>query len=562
MAPPAFTAATGETLQDLPWQGNTVRFLLTVPKFFCDNMDCPRKIFAQRIDRIAQRYQRKTARLDALLQRLTWRIGAAEAARLAQLLGLLLSPDAVLYRFQRAVSPQPPAEAPEVLGMDDFAFRRGHSYGTLLIDLKTRTPVDLLPNRERASVETWLREHPGAKIISRDRSALYADAIREAAPDAIREAAPDAIREAAPEAIREAAPEAIREAAPEAIAVADRFHLLKNLMEALQTQISKESKTIRGLLVPQAASWEDGGPVIQARRVQRRSQEYRQHRFERWQKVHELFEQGYFKKEIARMTNLDVRTVRAYLRSPTFSEHRRHSPVGGPLEPYKEYLLTRWEEGCRNALQLWREVKSQGYPGCATAVRDFVVPLRQPGMTPAIRRAERAVPSPRALSWLLALPERRTAEQTVLVETLCASCPMLGQSRDLVLSFQDMLRRRTVDELDSWLERAGACGLPAFAMFARGVRADREAVRAATARPAAGGITKTVISSSRRERRPFTQCAEEPNLFRFVRRPLVHEIRVSRSGIWDPQKAAAKEAASDPAGLRAQSDGQRGLASR
>ena len=435
------------TLQDLPWQGNTVRFLLTVPKFFCDNTDCPRKVFAQRIDEIAQRYRRKTARLDDLLQRLTWRIGAAEAARLARLVGLILSPDAALYRFKRAVSPQPPAEAPEALGIDDFAFRRGHSYGTILIDLKTRTPVDLLPDRERASVEKWLREHPGAKVISRDRSAIYADAIREAAP--------------------------------EATAVADRFHLLKNLMEAFQAQIGKENKAIREALIPQTASLEDAGPVTQARRVQRRSQESRQGRLERWQKAHELFNQGYFKKEIARMTGLDARTVRAYLRCPTFPERKRHSPVNGPLEPYKEYILQRWEAGCRNALQLWREVKERGYPGCANAVRDFVVPLRQPGMTPAIRRAERAVPSPRALSWLLALPERRTPEQTALVEKICAACPALVLGRDLVLSFQDIMRRRAAGELDGWLERAGASGLPAFATFVRGIRADIEAVRAA-----------------------------------------------------------------------------------
>jgi len=450
------------TLQDLPWQGNTVRFLLTVPKFFCDNPECRWKVFAQRIDGIAQRYRRKTARLDNLLQRLTWQIGAAEAARIARLLGLVLSPDATLYRFKRAACPQSPKRAPEALGIDDFAFRRGHSYGTLLIDLKTRTPVDLLPDRERASVEKWLREHPGVQIISRDRSAIYADAIREAAP--------------------------------EATAVADRFHLLKNLMETFQAQIGKESKTIRGVLVPQAASEaaseEDAGPVTQARRVQRRSQESRQCRLEKWQRVHELFGQGYFKKEIARLTDLDVRTVRLYLRAEAFPERKRGSPVNGLLEPYKEYLLARWEAGCHNALQLWREVKAQGYPGCATAVRDFVVPLRQPGMTPAIRRAERAVPSPRALSWLLALPERRTAEQTALVEKICAACPTLMLCRDLVLSFQEIMRRRAVGELEAWLERAGTSDLPAFATFVRGIRADIEAVQAAFALEWSNGPTE------------------------------------------------------------------------
>ncbi len=190
------------------------------------------------------------------------------------------------------------------------------------------------------------------------------------------------------------------------------------------------------------------------------------------------------------MLDLDVHTVRRYLRADTFPERKRESPVNGPLEPYKEYILRRWEAGCRNALQLWREVREQGYPGCATAVRDFVVPLRQPGMTPTRIRAERAVPSPRTLSWLLVLPERRTAEQTALVEKVCTACPTLVQCRDLVVAFQDMLRRHADGELEAWLERAGTSGLSALATFVRGIRADVEAVRAAFALEWSNGPTE------------------------------------------------------------------------
>ena len=435
------------TLQDLPWQGNAVRFLLTVSKFFCDNKDCPRKIFAQRVDGVARRYQRKTTRLDDLLRRLMWQIGAAEAARIARLIGLTLSPDAALYRFKRSACPQSPNRAPEALGIDDFAFRRGHSYGTILIDLKTRTRVDLLPDRERASVEKWLREHPGAKIVSRDRSAVYADAIREAAPEAVQ--------------------------------VADRFHLLKNLMETLQQQVGKAASAIREVLLPRSLPQEDPGPVPPSRRQERTRAQSRQQRFENWQRAHALFGQGYAKKEVARLMDVNVRTVRSYLRAATFPERQRRSPVNSPLTPYKEFILDRWEEGCQNALQLWREAKARGYPGSATAVRDFVLPLRQPGVTPALKRMERAVPSPRTLAWLLALPSRRTAEQTALVEKLCLACPTLAPCRDLALTFQDMMRRRAAGELESWLDRASASRLSCFASFARGLQADRAAVEAA-----------------------------------------------------------------------------------
>lgn len=444
------------TLQDLPWQGNAVRFLLRVRRFFCDNKECERKIFAEVTDTMAKRYRRKTTRLDDLLLQLVWRVGAQAATHIARLIGLLLSPDALLYRFKKSASQETPAPSPEVLGIDDFAFRKGQRYGTVLLDLSTRTPIDLLPDREKTTVEKWLREHPGAQIVSRDRSTVYADAIREGAPEAIH--------------------------------VADRFHLVKNLMETLQQQIGKESKAIREALVPKEdSSCADEGPALLTRRQQREREASRQARFERWQRVHALFKEGYAKKEIARLLDIDIHTVRAFLLSETFPERQRTSPVNGLLAPFKDYILRRWEEGCQNAQQLWREVKEQGFRGGAASVRDFVVPLRQPGMTPALVRAERLVPSARALSWLLVLPERCTVEQTTLVETLCASCPALVTCRELVVSFQEMVRCRAVAELDGWLERAKSSGLSAFATFVRGIRADLEAVKAAFSLPWSNG---------------------------------------------------------------------------
>ena len=151
----------------------------------------------------------------------------------------------------------------------------------------------------------------GAKIVSRDRSAVFADAIWEGAPDAVH--------------------------------VADWFHLLKNLMETLQTQIGTDSKTIRDILAPKSPVTEDAGPVLLSRRAQRARQESRQRRFEKWRKVYELHGQGYFKKDIARLVDLDVHTVRKYLKSEVFPEKTRSSPVNGALAPYKDYILGRLE---------------------------------------------------------------------------------------------------------------------------------------------------------------------------------------------------------------------------
>ena len=434
------------TLQDLPWQGNTVCFLLTVRRFFCGNVDCKRKIFAEAPVSVARRYRRKTSRLDDLLLQLVWKVGGESAAAIARLIGLLLSPDAALYRIKKSAQ-NTIKESPEILGVDDFAFRKGHTYGTILVDLKTSTPVDLLPDREKATVEKWLKDHPGAKIVSRDRSAGYAEAIRVGAPDAIH--------------------------------VADRFHLLKNLMEVLEKQLSKESKAIHDSLLPKEASWEDPGPVPLSRHQQQRKEVTRQKRFDLWQKAHELFGLGHAKKEVARQMGISVRTVRTYLRAAAFPERQSYPSVSGPLDPYKPFLIKRWEEGCHNALELFREIKAQGFSGGATSVRNFVQPYRDPNLPPAVLHAKRSIPAPSSLAWLLVLPDKNSPKQKELVDKLCAALPILPKCRDLVLSFQDIMRRRAKDELDDWLDRAKASELPAFVTFVRGIRSDYAAVKAA-----------------------------------------------------------------------------------
>ena len=180
----------------------------------------------------------------------------------------------MLYQFKKSPEPGCSTTSPEEIGIDDFAFRKGQTYGTILINLRTRTPIDLLPDREKATVEKWLKQHPGAKIVSRDRSTIYADAIREGAPEAVH--------------------------------VADRFHLLKNLMETLQEQLSKESKTIREVITPSVSSQTDDGPAPLTRRQERAQQQSRQNRFERWQQAHALYMEGFAKKEIARAMSLSI----------------------------------------------------------------------------------------------------------------------------------------------------------------------------------------------------------------------------------------------------------------
>jgi len=339
------------TLLDLPWQGNAVQVVLCVRKLFCDNRGCPRRLFAERVPSVAQRYARKTARLADALGELNYLTGGEAAARIARAFGLLVSADALLYQLKCAASPA--SSTPRVLGADDFAFKRGHVYGTILVDLEKRRPVDLLPDREADTFSAWLQERPGVEIISRDRGNAYIEGATKGAPNAIQ--------------------------------VADRWHLLKNLGDALERLRTRHHKALREAAecpqqdVTLVHSPEPtplcSSPIDPADKADRSAR--RERRVRRFEEIGRLVSEGHSLRAVARRTGMARNTVLRLARCEQFPEMATRPPRTSKIAPFAVHLRRRWEEGCCNATRLHAEIIAFGFAGSLNLVQRHVQNWRQ-----------------------------------------------------------------------------------------------------------------------------------------------------------------------------------------
>ncbi len=446
---------------DLPWAGVAVRLSLTVRRYFCDVPACPRKVFCERLPELAAPYARKTRRLADLLQVIALIAGGEAAARIISAVGLEVSPDTLL-RLSRSASP-PPSTGLSVIGVDDFATRRGQRYGTIIVDHEQHRIVDLLPDREAATLTAWLRAHPGITVITRDRAPAYADGARQGAPAALH--------------------------------VADRWHLLHNLTEAverfLQTkhaELKRIAKTILPTTEPAVA------PVADSPRT--RLTQWNERRQSRWQEVHRLAAQGLPIRQIGIELKMHRRTVRLLLRSDSCPERHIPSSRRTILDPWQEHLQRRWEEGCHSAAELWREIKEAGFKGSQSMVRHFVARWRAvsaSGAKPstAAGRPGRFVASARnCVWWLLKTDEELRPEQLKFVGSLCTDNPEIAELRTLAQSFSEIVRTHDSEGFRQWISKASHSVSREVAGFASGLTRDLAAVEAAIASRWSNGPTE------------------------------------------------------------------------
>jgi transposase len=457
-------------LMDLPWQGRPAVLLVRVRRFCCGNPSCLRQTFAEPLGSAAARSARRTARIAGVQCQLGLALGGEAGARLAARLAMPVSPDTLLRLVHRAVAPLPPT--PRVLAVDDWAWRRGQNYGTIVVDLERSRVVDLLPDRETGTFSAWLQRHGGIEIVARDRAGAYADAVRQGAPDAMQ--------------------------------VADRWHLLRNLGEALQGGVDRHRGAVRQ--AARAVSEETTipaepvlPPATREERLRTDRRDRRQLRYEEMERLHRLGLPGH---AIGRAVGASQPTVYRWLKAggpPTHDKPEQPRNVAR----HEAYLARRWAEGCRNGARLWRELRAQGYRGGMRTVARWTTQRRREEGTGAADTVRRAAawpaPSSRRCARVIGTPsDRLDTKERAFVGHLASIAPDLVRAGELAIAFADLLRERRPDiddadtALTAWMRTARGSLLDGFV---RGLERDKAAVVAAiatpwTTSPAEGQITR------------------------------------------------------------------------
>ena len=469
-------------LADLPWQGLRVEVQWRCRRFFCTNPHCRQQIFSERLPEVAEPYARKTRRLTVILRAIAFACGGEEGARLLDRLAIPASPDTLLREIRRTEIVEHPAV--KVVGVDDWALRRGQRYGTILVDLEQHCPVDLLPVRSAEAVAAWLQDHPEVEIVSRDRGDCYIKGAGQGAPQATQ--------------------------------VADRWHLLHNLQEALVLVVDRHRQKLKeAAKLAQLASSESELPEVSSAAVsttpsQAQSARVRRHqrRLERFQQVIELHTQGVAIREIARRLHMHRRTIRLWVERGSLPE-RTLPPTRRRVDRWRDYLQCRWQAGCHNAMALTAELRAQGYHGSYDMVRRCVATWRRSGACTerctALPPPQRPLPcdSPRSIAW--ALWKSGDAEDTAqqrLARLFGETCPEVAQAVDLALQFRQLVTERRADELDDWIARSMAADAPAeIGRFAAGLQPDLAAVKAALSLPWSNGQTEGQVNRLKRIKR-------------------------------------------------------------
>jgi transposase len=458
------------TVRDLPVSAFSVVLNLTVRRYFCDNPDCERCTFVERMPGAIETYARRTARLVASQREVGFLAGGETGAKIVRKLALPTSPDTLIRLVRNAPMPERPT--PKILGIDDWAFRRGHSYGTILVDLETRRPIELLPDRSFEVVSKWLLEHPGVEIVSRDRSTSYIQSIQTGAPNAIQ--------------------------------VADRWHLLHNLVEAIERSLTRRYKVLQDVFretftdtsmsESQTANFHVKEPAETAKKPtysEQLRQQVRDKHQAQFDEIHRLRKDGHSIRAISRKLRIGRDKIRKYLANAQPPEYKR-SRQKTNLTPFWGYIKERWIAGHRNGMALWKEIREMGYTGTYHSLAKHIVPLRKEmprekkpkllqKQTPSLSSTKQVRPfSVRQTAWLFVKDRQKIdGDKAKYLDQLLAKSDDFQRLSILVHQFWQIVKERKKEHLNAWIPEAKNSGIVELKNFAQGLEKDLKAIEAA-----------------------------------------------------------------------------------
>lgn len=458
------------TIHDLPVSDRSVCLKVRIRRFRCVNQACSRKTFTERLPELVAPYAHRSLRLRKTLGEFGYFLSSEAGARLTSKLRMKSSGDTLLRLMRQfTVSALP---VPRVLGVDDWAQRKGRTYGTILVDLERNRVIDLLPDRTAETLSAWLQARPGIAIIARDRSTEYARGIKEGAPQAVQ--------------------------------VADRWHLLLNMREMLKRYLTRIYGHLKRLPRPvDEESVDQQRTTTPARTPFPRTQGERdvslanhESRLARYDTIQQMKRDGVSILEIAERLHLHRETVRTYYYAESFPERSQRRLQPSILDPFLPYLKQRLSEGCENASQLWREICQQGYPGSRSQVDKWMQLNRtKPAKTgPNKYRTEAElaylqsqkrqkppadIPSVREVAWILSKEPAKLSGREKRHLEWAKQDAIVAKTYELVQQLATMIRQRDSTFLDEWLHICTHSGISCLKTFAAGILQDYAAVRAA-----------------------------------------------------------------------------------